>query len=226
MAALFAISAVVGAAGVADAQTAADPSRVRDYQPVFRQCRDAAGSAGSATRLAIRHMEIDGNGMTSIPGVFAGGDIVRGAATVILAMGDGKRTARVHQLRCEFDPGIKEVRLWQTGESASATFALDTPAPLEKWLGDFFGFAVQLRYEPQKGFPDDREAFGPTITSEASLREIHSWFPEVTEASLRRRFRANLELLDCEPFGEDRLFGRFTPDRWRTKVTGPRGICA
>ena len=31
--------------------------------------------------------------MTSIPGVFAGGDIVRGAATVILAMGDGKKTA-------------------------------------------------------------------------------------------------------------------------------------
>jgi glutamate synthase (NADPH/NADH) small chain len=32
--------------------------------------------------------------MTSIPGVFAGGDIVRGAATVILAMGDGKRAAK------------------------------------------------------------------------------------------------------------------------------------
>jgi glutamate synthase (NADPH/NADH) small chain len=31
--------------------------------------------------------------MTSIPGVFAGGDIVRGAATVISAMGDGKRAA-------------------------------------------------------------------------------------------------------------------------------------
>ena len=36
------------------------------------------------------YIEIDDNGMTSIPGVFAGGDIVRGAATVILAMGDGK----------------------------------------------------------------------------------------------------------------------------------------
>ena len=35
----------------------------------------------------------DDNGMTSIEGVFAGGDIVRGAATVILAMGDGKRIA-------------------------------------------------------------------------------------------------------------------------------------
>ncbi len=33
-------------------------------------------------------------GMTSIPGVFAGGDIVTGAATVILAMGAGKRAAR------------------------------------------------------------------------------------------------------------------------------------
>ena len=35
----------------------------------------------------------DEDGMTSMPGVFAGGDIVRGAATVILAMGDGKRAA-------------------------------------------------------------------------------------------------------------------------------------
>ena len=37
---------------------------------------------------------VDDKGMTSLPGVFAGGDIVRGAATVILAMGDGKRAAR------------------------------------------------------------------------------------------------------------------------------------
>jgi glutamate synthase (NADPH/NADH) small chain len=39
------------------------------------------------------YIEADGNGQTSIPGVFAGGDIVRGSATVILAMGDGKRAA-------------------------------------------------------------------------------------------------------------------------------------
>lgn len=36
---------------------------------------------------------VDSDLMTSIPGVFAGGDIVRGAATVILAMGDGKTAA-------------------------------------------------------------------------------------------------------------------------------------
>jgi homotetrameric NADPH-dependent glutamate synthase len=41
------------------------------------------------------YIEVDERtGMTSIPGVFAGGDIVTGAATVILAMGAGKRAAR------------------------------------------------------------------------------------------------------------------------------------
>jgi len=37
---------------------------------------------------------VDDNGMTSRPGVFAGGDIVQGAATVILAMGDGRKAAK------------------------------------------------------------------------------------------------------------------------------------
>ena len=31
---------------------------------------------------------------SSIPTIFAGGDIVRGGATVILAMGDGRRAAK------------------------------------------------------------------------------------------------------------------------------------
>ncbi len=40
------------------------------------------------------NIEVDENQMTSLPGVFAGGDIVRGGATVILAMGDGKQAAQ------------------------------------------------------------------------------------------------------------------------------------
>jgi glutamate synthase (NADPH) small chain len=50
----------------------------------------------SAPDLALNewgYIITDEEGATSIPGVFAGGDIVRGAATVILAMGDGKRAA-------------------------------------------------------------------------------------------------------------------------------------
>jgi glutamate synthase (NADPH/NADH) small chain len=49
-------------------------------------------------------------GRTSMPGVFAGGDIVRGAATVILAMGDGKRAA-------------KAIHAYLTGDSDSVTDA-------------------------------------------------------------------------------------------------------
>jgi len=41
------------------------------------------------------YIEVDEKtGMASVPGVFAGGDIVTGAATVILAMGAGRRAAR------------------------------------------------------------------------------------------------------------------------------------
>jgi len=99
---------------------------------------------------------------------------------------NGKRTARVHELRCKFDAEIREIQLWQNGESSPEQFYFDTPERIEKWLGEFFGFAVTLRREPQKGFPDDREAFGPTITSDASLREIQKWFPCCKAVSFAR----------------------------------------
>jgi glutamate synthase (NADPH/NADH) small chain len=40
------------------------------------------------------NIETDKDGRTNIPGLFAGGDIATGAATVILAMGAGKKAAR------------------------------------------------------------------------------------------------------------------------------------
>ncbi len=119
---------------------------------------------------------------------------------------NGKRVARVHQLRCAFDHAFQEVRLWHTGETAGQ-FALKESGPINRWLTDFFGFSVALHHETQKGFPDDREAFGPTIVSEASLRTIQQWYPSVTFESVRRRFRANLELTGGAAFCEDQLFG-------------------
>jgi uncharacterized protein YcbX len=119
---------------------------------------------------------------------------------------NGKRSARVHDLRSHFDPQIREVRLWENNESP-AQFQLDDLATLGKWLSDFFGLAVQVRHETVKGFPDDREAFGPTVLSEASLRAVQNWFPELSLESVRRRFRANLELIGGDAFCEDQLFG-------------------
>jgi len=118
---------------------------------------------------------------------------------------NGKRTARIHQLRCAFDPGLKEVRLWENCKPVQ--FCLDAPGSIDRWLGDFFGFPVALKHDPKAGFPDDRTAFGPTIVSEASLRAVQEWYPGLDLESVRRRFRTNLELAGGEAFCEDRLFG-------------------
>ena len=120
---------------------------------------------------------------------------------------NGKRTARVHDLRCEFSAPIQEVQLWQNGDSAKYRFSLDDLGQLGLWLSDFFGFKVEVRRDAVKGFPDDHEAFGPTITSEESLKAVQSWYPNLELESVRRRFRANLELIEGEPFCEDVLYG-------------------
>jgi len=121
---------------------------------------------------------------------------------------NGKRTARIHQLRCTFDVRVNEIRLWPTGEiSAAAQFNLAETAPLASWLSDFFGFPVKLQRETKSGFPDDRTAFGPTITSLASLQAVQGWYAGLTLESVRRRFRTNLELSGAQPFLEDNLFG-------------------
>lgn len=52
---------------------------------------------GQTSRLKLNkwgYIETDENLATSIAGVYAGGDIVTGAATVILAMGAGRKAAR------------------------------------------------------------------------------------------------------------------------------------
>ena len=53
------------------------------------------------------YIKTDKNGSTNLPGIFAGGDIVTGAATVISAMGAGKRAARaIHS----YISSLKKVR--------------------------------------------------------------------------------------------------------------------
>lgn len=119
---------------------------------------------------------------------------------------NGKRTARVHQLRSEFDPTFREVRFHPAGASP-VQFALDHLPGINQFLGEFFAFAVEIKRDSQKGFPDDRTAFGPTVTSEASLRAVQQWYPELALESVRRRFRANLEIAGGDAFCEDRLYG-------------------
>lgn len=120
---------------------------------------------------------------------------------------NGKRTERVHLIRTAFAEDYREASFWIQGETHRRNFVLDEPPALNRWLGDFFGFAVQFVCEPTSGFPDDRAAPGPTIVGRESLLEVVRWFPELTYEGARRRFRTNLELGTVEAFWEDRLFG-------------------
>jgi hypothetical protein len=119
---------------------------------------------------------------------------------------NGKRTDAVHSLRSALDPEGRTLSLRVEGDSETHEFDLDDRGPLNDWLSAYFGTTVSVRREPVGGYPDDREAHGPTVVSTATLREVASWF-DVSLDSARRRFRANLEVdgPDVPAFWEDRL---------------------
>jgi uncharacterized protein YcbX len=122
---------------------------------------------------------------------------------------NGKREARIHRLRCRFDASVNEIELWLQGASTTERFVLAEPEAMNRWLSDYFDYTVTVRHDSVAGFPDDREAFGPTVVSTASLEAIAGWFPALDVETIRRRFRGNLEL-EAEgalPFAEDSLFG-------------------
>ena len=95
---------------------------------------------------------------------------------------------------------------------AAGTFPL-VPGPDGPcgWFSEVFGMGVLLLERAEGGFPDDREASGPTVISTTTLAEVARWFRfDVNEC--RRRFRANLELGECEAFWEDALASPARPD--------------
>ncbi len=152
---------------------------------------------------------------------------------------NAKRTPLVHVIRAEFD-------LAEPGDSGTASMihlAIDPAAlaarevpgidrlatlgpasfPLVPgadgpcgWLAEVFGRAVLLLERREGGFPDDREAAGPTVISTASLHEVARWF-RFDVGECRRRFRANLELGGCEAFWEDTVASPLRPGlEWPT----------
>jgi uncharacterized protein YcbX len=72
------------------------------------------------------------------------------------------------------------------------------------WLSEALGGEVSLEERVEGGFPDDREAPGPTLVSTASLVEVGRWFG-IDVAESRRRLRMNLEIGGCDAFWEDTL---------------------
>ncbi|WP_254532727.1 MOSC domain-containing protein [Natrinema gelatinilyticum] len=120
---------------------------------------------------------------------------------------NGKRTDAVHRLRSTFDPDARTLTLHVQGETTPQTFDLEDRTELNRWLTDYFDQPASVRRYTASGHHDlhKHDISGPSIISTATLREVASWFPEIDLESVRRRFRANLEIGGVPPFWEDRL---------------------
>jgi uncharacterized protein YcbX len=120
---------------------------------------------------------------------------------------NGKNTPAIHRLRSRFDPAACVLTLQVDGQAPAHAFQVDDDrARLVEWLANYLDKPVSLVENAEAGYPDDTAAPGPTIISTTSLAEVSTWFPGLTLAETRDRFRANLEIDADEPFWEDRLF--------------------
>lgn len=136
---------------------------------------------------------------------------------------NGKRTAAIHRIRADYDldertvtlsvpdvdesnaDGDSDVELPAGSAPDPATIGLSNTERLAAWFSDYFGYEVSIR-DHQPSYPDDTTASGPTVVSTPTLQTVADWFGLSVE-SVRRRFRANVEIGGCEPFWEDRFYG-------------------
>jgi uncharacterized protein YcbX len=141
---------------------------------------------------------------------------------------NAKRSPLFHAIRAEFalDERLVTLEIDQTAIAADAIPGIDRLKNLRResfhlvpgpegpcgWLSEALGVEVLLEERPDGGFPDDRDAPGPTLVSTASLAEVARWFG-FDLAESQRRFRANLEIGGCDAFWEDSLASPARADR-------------
>lgn len=120
---------------------------------------------------------------------------------------NGKRDRKIHLLRANFDEDCKNISLQIEDKKEVFTFNLEREkTDLEAWLSNFLDLKIKLIQNTLTGFPDDTKANGPTIISTATLKEVASWYENITVEEMRQRLRSNLEIDGVPAFWEDRLF--------------------
>ncbi|MFC6989432.1 MOSC domain-containing protein [Haloplanus sp. GCM10025708] len=123
---------------------------------------------------------------------------------------NGKQTARIHELRTSVDLDT-ETLTFRTpdGEHRRFDLAIDREA-VGEWLSSYLDVEVAFHRNEPPAFVD-RPTMGPSVISTATLREVASWFDELTVESARRRLRANVEVGGVPAFWEDRFVGADAP---------------
>jgi hypothetical protein len=123
---------------------------------------------------------------------------------------NGKQAAKIHELRTSFDPGTETLTV-RTPAGEERTFDLGSDRrAVGEWLSAYLGVEVTVHRAEPPAFVD-RPSMGPSVISTATIREVASWFDDVTEEGARRRLRANVEVGGVPAFWEDRFVGADAP---------------
>ncbi len=130
------------------------------------------------------------------------------------AVVNAKKNARFHGIRATFGiEGIENSQIVSPFSGNFVTLSIDKDLQGENsslreetvpllpnregpcgWLSEALATHVLLQERLDGGFPDDRDAAGPTLISNESLQEVARWF-NLTIEEARRRFRMNLEVI-------------------------------
>lgn len=117
---------------------------------------------------------------------------------------NGKHYPQIMVVRSHFDLERRTVT-FRVGESGE-TFSFHEGEQIAEWMSDYLEVPLRWQENTDEGFPDDTEKNGPTLVSEASIRRVAEWFPNLNREEIIRRVRVNVILANApQPFWEDTL---------------------
>jgi len=120
---------------------------------------------------------------------------------------NGKEIDHTHEIESRFDPQTDVLTLRNRETGAEHRFDLrQEPEAASEWFTDFVGEPVKLRHREPPSFID-RPKLGPSVISTGTLKEVASWFDEMTVEGARIRLRPNIEIGGVPAFWEDRFLG-------------------
>ncbi|MFZ1677926.1 MAG: MOSC N-terminal beta barrel domain-containing protein [Saprospiraceae bacterium] len=120
---------------------------------------------------------------------------------------NGKSNSLVHTLRSNMDVENEIISFRPMDESTWRQFHLQKEkGELEAYLSDYFGKKVFFKQDKTGRFMDIPDIAGVTILSTSTLKEVSTWFTNMSLEETRRRFRATLEIDGVDAFWEDHLF--------------------
>ena len=125
---------------------------------------------------------------------------------------NAKKYSDIHKFEGQFHKNWHSMVISRPDKNAMEFFDLRTDQHrLVKWISQFQPNIVSYKENELSGLPDDQEANGPTIISEATLELVASWFEGLTLHDIRRRLRPNIEVSGVPAFWEDRLCSNKIP---------------